>query len=208
MAIIPVPTGFGFSEVTRFQLMRASNQMRSKFTGARQVLVYPFAIWQLEAKLVEADGAKAGRFRSFLAQLDGVANKFRLPVPGYYRPSTIYSTLGPDDGARVKDAMEARSQSLSIWALHPNRAFLAEGDFFTINDELKIVTADVASNAQGIAVVSFKPGLRKPAPAGTPITIFNPTILMHSDDDDAATWNLRPPFRQSTTFSASEAIEL
>ncbi|CAB4131775.1 hypothetical protein UFOVP131_46 [uncultured Caudovirales phage] len=204
MAIIPVPTGFGFSEVTRFQLVRASNQMRSRFTGARQVLVYPFAIWQLEAKLVEADGAKAGRFRSFLAQLDGVANKFRLPVPGYYRPSTGYAGGNPESLNNV----EVRAQSFVMHTLIPNVPFLNEGDFFCVNDELKIVTASVASNQDGRALVSFKPALRKPVNGGTQIVIINPTILMHSDDDDAATWNLRPPFRQNTTFSASEAIEL
>jgi hypothetical protein len=168
------------------------------------VLVYPFAIWQLEAKLVEADGAKAGRFRSFLAQLDGVANKFRLPVPGYYRPSTGYN----GNTTIASGPTEVRSQSMLMGGLIPSQAFLNEGDFFTVNDELKIVTASVASAANGSAMVSFKPALRKPVAPDTPIIIFNPTLLMHSDDDDAATWNLRPPFRQNTTFSASEAIEL
>ncbi len=205
MAIIPVPANFGFSSLPTFKLQRASNVVRSRFTGHRQALVYPFAIWMLEGDLVERDGIEAGRLRSFLTQLDGVANKFRLPVPGYHRPSTgIYV----NQMENVLDGAAARAQSFRLALAVPNVSSLNEGDYFSINDELKLVVSATITDSGGVCSISFKPALRKPVAPGTLVKLLNPTILMHADDDDVASWSIKPPYRQSGKFRASEAIEL
>ena len=84
------------------------------------------------------------------------------------------------------------------------------GDFFTVQDELKMVTENVMSNAQGAAIVSFKPALRKPINAGPAqiVELQNPYCLMRATEDDVASWALAAPVRQSSNFEVIEAVDI
>lgn len=203
MAIITLPTKFAFTRIPEFKLQRSSNTIRSKYTGQGQTIVFPFAVWFLKGTLVDYDGLEAGKIRSFLVQLDGQANTFRLPVPGFSKPMTGYSA-----NAQLKTAAAARASSITIKSLTPLASVFAEGDYFTINDELKLVTQAVAANGAGEATVSFKPPLRKAAAVNDAIITQNPTCLMRALDDDIAKWGVSAPVRQSTPFEAVEAVEI
>lgn len=204
MAIIAVPAKFQFSKVTSFKLQRAGNILRSKYTGQAQRIVYPYAVWELQANLVEYDGLDAGRIRSFLVQLEGQKHSFRLPVPGFTKPMTGHIGNGVSTLAAA-----ARASSISIGATAglTNAAFVAEGDYITINDELKIVTQAV-SLVGANCTINFKPPLRKAAPIGTSVIVQNPTCLMTAQDDDVAGWAVSAPVRQGTSFDAIEAVEI
>lgn len=203
MAVIPVPTNFSFTAITKFTLQRASNIIRSRYTGAAQTISYPFAVWYLEGTLVDYDGANAGYIRSFLAQLEGQKNTFRLPVPGYTKPSTGYSGNGA-----VSIALAARASSLTMNGLTASTPILAEGDYFMFNDELKMATASVSSDGSGAATIPFKPASRKAATVGTTVQLQNPTLYLQAQGDDVATWGITPPFRHPVKFRAVEAITL
>jgi hypothetical protein len=203
MAIITVPAKFSFTRVAKFGLLRATNVLRSRFTGQGQRIVYPFAVWQFEGTLVDYDGPEAAAIRSFFIQLEGQKNSFRLPVPGYDKPSTGYT-----NNAAVAVAAAARASSITMGGAGASIPFLGDGDYFTIQDELKMVTAPVALNAQGQAVVNFKPAMRKAAAINVGITLQKPTVLMHSTDDDVATWGLAAPVRHSLSLSAIEAVDI
>lgn len=203
MAIISVPAKFSFTDISRFALQRASNILRSRYTGQSQRIVFPFAIWQLEGTLVDYDGAEAAAIRSFYAQLDGVKNTFRLPVPGYTKPSTGYIA-----NRAVSIAAAARATSLTVSGGTPNAPYIGNGEYFMVQDELKLTTAPVAFNGAGQATINFKPALRKAVAVGVNVIVLNPTILMHATDDDVANWPLKPPYRHGFNFSAIEAIEI
>lgn len=203
MAIIALPAKFSFTKINSFKLQRASNALRSKYTGQGQIVVFPYAVWMLQGTLVEYDGLDAGRIRSFLALLDGQKNTFRLPVPGFSKPMTGYA-----GNAFVNGAVAARAMSMAIDGMGANTSIVAEGDYFTINDELKIVTQAGATNALGQMVINFKPGLRA-AVADNSVVIFqNPTCLMRAVDDDVAGWGVSAPIRQQTSFNAIEAVSI
>ena len=204
MANVPLPANFAFTSITKFALQRATNIIRSRYTGADQVISYPFAVWYLEGSLVEYDGANAGYIRSFLAQLEGAKNTFRLPVPGYTTPSTGYAL----NTALVSVAMASRASSVTVNTLTPNVPILAEGDYFMLNDELKIATASVSSNGSGVATIAFKPPARKSGAVGLNVYFQNPTIYMRAQSDDVATWGINPPNRHPIKFKAVEAITL
>jgi hypothetical protein len=203
MAVIPLPARFGFSELPTFTLMRASNEVRSRYTAVRQILTYPYAVFMLEGTLVELDGIEAGRMRSFLAKLKGKQNTFRLPVPGYYRPSTGYA----GDGFAQNPAA-SRATSLVLGGMVANVPVLREGEYVTINDECKMITEDCASTSNGQCVINFEPAFRKPVIANSPVKLQKPTILMHSQDDSSASWSIKAPTRQASKFRAIEAIQL
>lgn len=203
MAIIPIPAKFSFVNVSKFTLLRASNVIRSRYSGARQVISYPFAVWQLEATLVDYDSTEAALIRSFLSQLEGQKNTFKLPVPGYTKPSSGYVGNG-----LISVAAAARVSSITVSSLTASVPVINEGDYFMLNDELKIATSSVASNSGGVAVITFKPATRKPVTVGMTVTLQNPTILMHAANDDVASWGITPPYRHNVKFIAIEAIEL
>lgn len=204
MAVIPVPANFSFTSVTRFTLLRATNIIRSRFTGVAQTISYPFAVWHLEGSLVEYDGANAGYIRSFFAQLEGQKNTFRLPVPGYATPSTGYAL----NTALVSVAMASRASSVTVNTLTASVPILAEGDYFMLNDELKVATASISSNGSGVATIPFKPAARAAAAIGVHVYFQNPTIYMQAQGDDVATWGINPPNRHPVKFKAVEAITL
>lgn len=204
ITIIPLPAAFSFTAVKKFALQRAGNTVRSKYTGVRQTVVYPYAIWILEATLVDYDGAQARLIRSFLAQLQGQKNGFRLPVPGHSKPTTGYS-----GNALVNNVagIAARATSMAVDGLTPSTNILNEGDYFMVNDELKIATTSVASNASGQATLTFEPFMRKAVADNTAVTFQNPTILMHMQDDDSASWGISAPYRHKVSFDAIEVVE-
>lgn len=202
MAIINLPAAFSFTSIKKFALVRAGNTVRSKYTAVRQTVVYPYAIWVLEATLVEYDGAQARAIRSFLAQLEGQKNTFRLPVPGHSKPTTGYAGDCTTNGA-----VAARATSIAVQGLTASVPVLNEGDYFTINDELKIATSSVASNGTGQATITFMPAMRKPVATGFAVKLQNPTILMHMQDDDTASWGISAPYRHKVNFDAIEVVE-
>ncbi len=201
MAIVTLPTNFAFSNIGSFRLQRASNTLRSKYTGQRQTILYPFAVWMIEGELRDYDGADAGKIRSFLGKLEGQANSFRLPVPGFSLPLSGYaSNLNISADALV------RSNVVTVSGGTANAAYLAEGDYITIQDELKLVTSLARLDASGNSTVNFTPPLRKAASVGTTLVSVNPTVLLTAADDDVADWSVGPPVRQGGSFKAIEDI--
>lgn len=183
-------------------LRRGSVVLRSKYTGKRQVLVLPYALWIFSGKLVPMEGTNAADWRGFLVDLDGQANKFRLPVPGAVKPSSGYSgTQGLVNG------IGQSGSTLLVDGLTANALYLRRGDYFTVNDELKIVTSTVSASAAGTATLTFKPRLRASPPDNAPIITDNPTMLVSSDSDDAASWALTRPVQHGISLSAIEAID-
>lgn len=198
MALITLPTKFGFSRIERFALTRESNLLRSRFTGQTQRVVYPFAVWEIEGKLLEYDGEEAAIIRGFFAQLEGVGNTFKLPVPGYTAPRS--GNITTDTTVNLAVAVRATSVNLAIGA----GKTLSAGDYFTIQDELKIITV----GKTGSGIVQFQPPLRKAAALGVPVTLINPYCLMHAVEDDVARWGLQAPVRHGLELAAVEAIDI
>lgn len=203
MAIITLPTKFAFSRVNKFGLTRKNNKLRSRYTAQGQKLLYPYAIWEFEADLIDYDGPQAAAIRSFLVKLEGSKNQFRLPVPGYTKPQSGYAS-----NAAVLYAGASRAMSLTVNAPGANVAFLSEGDYITIQDELKMITEPVALNGAGQAIINFKPGLRAAAAVGVVVTLQNPWVLLEASEDDVASWGLTAPVRHGVKIDAIESITI
>ena len=204
MAIVTLPSKFAFQSVESFRLQRSSNTLRSRYTGQRQSVIFPFAVWFFEGTLVEYDGIEASKIRSFLVQLEGQKNNFRLPVPGYSLPATGYAGASP----LVNGATAARASSMSMRGVTANVPIFAEGDYFTVQDELKLVTAAVSSNGTGLVTVNFQPPLRKAIADGVGVILVNPTILLNAAEDNAAEWSLKAPVRHGINIKAIEDISI
>ena len=83
--------------------------------------------------------------------------------------------LGVATGAPMVRLL-ATGASLTSEGWTPNTAgILKAGSYFSVNGELKLLTATVNSDASGRATLSFEPPLRASAPAGAPLLLVKPT---------------------------------
>lgn len=205
MALITLPSTAQFEAVEVFKLQRAGLTLRSRYTGRRQAVTFPFALWVFEGTLLPKVGTDAGKWRSFLVQLEGQKNTFKLPVPGHDRPLSGYSS---NAALQTKGGVTTPAGASAVPVIYgpAGAAFLAEGDYFTINDELKVCTAAVAFNAQGEALLNFKPALRRPVNPFTVLTVFNPYMVMQ-DQEDGTGWGLTRPVQHGIKLKLMEAFD-
>lgn len=144
----------GFGSYT-LKLSRKTAIMRSPFTGTRQALVSPYALWVFSGKFSKQQLLNAAALRSFLVQLDGQANKFKLPIPDANSPLSGYiGNTGLVNGANQTGS----SLTTDGWDI--STLIFADGDYFTVNDELKQVVGYVVSDGSGNATINFKPSIR------------------------------------------------
>lgn len=202
MAVISLPSKVYFNKVDKLQLLRAGVALRSRYTGKRQTVNFPFAMWIFQGTLIPMDGVDAGEWRAFLLSLEGQKNTFRLPVPGSPKPLSGYTgnaTVG-------SGGVAARAKSMQMVA-PANTLILRKGDYFNVGDELKMSDSNVSTNGSGIATVSFQPAMRRAFVAGTAVTIQNPFIYLAADDNDSASWSLDRPVKHGIKLTCAEAIE-
>ena len=83
---------------------------------------------------------------------------------------------------------------------------LRQGDYFTVNDELKMVTADVTSAANGTAMIAFAPMLRSSPPANTVIEVAKPYGIFKLKDKQQGAGNRVPGVFTSYTLELEEAF--
>lgn len=180
-------------------MVRQTGVAQSPFTGAAQRSEGSFALWSLKGSFSEMDDQQISRlWRSFFLQLRGRAGTFKLIIPGTGAPSTGYTgAVGAVNGA------SQTGLTLVTNGWDNSTLVLQEGDYFTVNDELKILTADATTNGSGEVTLEFEPALRT-SPADTaPLTIADPYFIARLEND-APSWNLRAPYFHAFSFEALE----
>lgn len=200
MAIISIPPKLFFTDVEIWN-DRVSVALRSPFTGKRQVRKRAYDLWNFTGDLMPLDPMEAGEIKAFLMELGGQVNSFRLLVPGSKFPLSNYTGV---QGMVNGNGQTGRSVATVGWL--PSQPLLKRGDHFNIADELKVCTANVASGADGSAVISFEPPIRRSPLSGNPIYVQAPYMLLAANNDDAARWTIKPPIRHGFKMSATEVF--
>jgi len=103
------------------------------------------------------------RLLSWVASLRGAAGRFECPHYRYLKPR------GNVSGAPIIGANNQYGAAVSVSGLVPNSTSFLEGDWISINSELKLVTANCQANGLGQAQLIFEPPLRKVVNQGMPI---------------------------------------
>jgi hypothetical protein len=201
LAVITLPSKVYFDKVDKLQLLRAGASLRSRYTGKRQHINFPLALWIFEGKLIPTEGIDAGEWRAFLVSLEGQKNTFRLPVPGSSKPLSGFTGNGTVGAGGV--AVRAKSMLVNATA---NTLILRKGDYFNVDDELKMSDNNVTTNGSGVATVSFQPGMRAAKTIGTVVKIQDPFIYLAAAADDSGTWSLEKPTRHGVKLVCAEVI--
>ncbi|MCE2597197.1 hypothetical protein K6Y31_20700 [Motilimonas cestriensis] len=138
--------------------------------------------------------------RADLADLHGVTGSFTLHHMGF-------DTLrGTGTGAPVTSVVTLGGKALVTNGWGANQIVLKKGDYFSVNGELKVVTADAQTNGGGGVTVLFAPPLHRNVPAGTPLELNRPSCTMRLRDNNQLNFSCRPGQRANITISCVEVV--
>lgn len=180
-------------------LQANTQSFRSPFTGSVQTIEFSGARWVAELTFNNLTVADSRTLSAFLLQCRGSSGRFYLYDHSHSSPSGV-GTGTP----KVKGASQTgRSLNTDGWTTSQT-GILKAGDYFTVNDELKIVTADANSDVTGNATISFEPPLRSSPADNATITVTHPTTIMMLSDD-LMNWHNVPLF-SSFTIKCEEAF--
>jgi len=178
------------SEGYKFHLVNLTQKFESPLTGAVQTSELPGAYWEAIIPYRNLTDAQSRELLGFLDKLAGSSGRFYLWNMAQETPLGI-ATGTP----KVKGAdQEGKSLNTDGWTVSQT-GILLSGDLFTVNGELKRVTADCNSDAGGNATIAFNPALRESPADDADITVTKPTCTMMLIDDRQAIAEFRPkPF--------------
>ncbi|EMA3641262.1 hypothetical protein U2T78_001958 [Providencia stuartii] len=181
-----------------WQLISNTKTFISTFTGSAQTVRFPGSHWRCDLALNNLTDDKSRILEVILAQLDGESGRIRL---------FDWARRGVDNvGAPVVNQPNQTGRSLLTKGWIPNSLVLRAADNITINHELKKVTSDVISDAEGNATIVFSPMLRNPPSVGEKIEVQNPYGIFKLTDNNQGRLRRVPGIFTSTTLSFEEAL--
>ena len=200
MPTLTMPAAPGF-RASGFGLIANTRTFRSPLDGTVRTLEMTGARWQAKYELPPMTHAQAAAWTAFLTDLQGNAGRFYGFDPDARAPRG--SALG---SPRVAGAGQSgKSLFLDGWT-ELETGLLLPGDYFEVNGELKLVTAQADSDSAGEALVAFTPPLRA-SPADNAIVIVDhPKATMMLADDTQAIWDAGRASIYGISFSAMEAF--
>ncbi|KLN97344.1 hypothetical protein [Moellerella wisconsensis] len=181
-----------------WQLMSNSKTFVSVFTGSAQTVRYPGSRWRCDLTFNNLTDEKSRLLEVILAQLDGESGRIKLF--DWVRTGLI------ETGNPVVSLANQTGRALQTKGWKPNSLILRAADNFTINHELKKVTADITSDEQGNAMLLFSPMLRSSPAIGEKIEAVNPYGIFKLTDNNQGRLRRIPGVFTSTTLSFEEAL--
>jgi len=157
------------SEVTPAFLSNAAS-VGNWATEAAQTVARGGQRWRLGYTYRTLRGADRAEMIALLAELDGQANRLRVPVQDNPARGAYGGTPLVDGGSQTGSALDVKGCSLTI------TNWIRRGDMFSIvvngEPELKVCTADASSDGSGdISALAFRPPLRAAPSDGAAIYV-------------------------------------
>lgn len=181
----------------QFGLTR-QDAMLQTFTGRNIAVQQRPAFWSFTIPVVPRSGTEAKQWRAAMVQLANPANSFEATPPGYR--GTQYSQQG---GSDISVSGANLGTQLAYSGADASAQVFRVGEYFSVNGELKIATADSTADGSGDGVVEFEPSLRNPPPDGDPIETLQPVASFRLIAPVGG-WNLSPNRIHSFTLNAVE----
>lgn len=196
MATLEWPAGLRPATLN-WDLKSNGTVFQSPFNGATQTIRFPGSAWVAEMTFVSLDDYEARELEAIIFQLDGYAGRVKLRDYGRIPPAVR--------GAPVVNGAGQSGMALSSRGWTPSVKVLSRGDYITINDELKFVTADVMSSTDGGAVIPIAPMIRQSPANGASIEVANPYGVFRVSNDQNGVQR-KPAFDNGFTLNLIEAF--
>ncbi|NIG74666.1 hypothetical protein F3J34_13810 [Klebsiella sp. Ap-873] len=175
-----------------------SKTFRSPFNGASQTVRFPGTRWLCSLTFTNLTDDKSRRIDALVAELDGEYG--RVKIRDWGRGGRTPA------GVPVVSDADQSGVSLNTKGWTPGMVVLRTGDYFTVNNELKMVTADASSNSSGVAIIQFAPMLRSSPPSNAPLEVASPYGIFKLKDNSQGTGNRVPGVFTSYTIDFEEAF--
>lgn len=199
---LAMPASPGFS-ACRFGLETNTQTFTSPLTKATQRLLLGGSRWVATFTLPAMNAAQAAAWQAFLLSLEGGANAFYAFDPDRRTPrGAATGTPLVKGGSQTGSTLDTDGWTASVVGI------LKAGDYFTVNGELKMLTADATSDGSGNATLAFKPALRSSPSDNAPLTVTSASCTMALADDQQAIWDTGTHLGiyNPKTFSAYEVF--
>lgn len=170
----------------------------SAFTGVQQNVVHPGARWTLEMTFTSLNGYRKNMLSAFLNGMYGRVEAVKV----FDHANEGRPPLGSP--AVSGTGQTGRKLLTSGWL--PNQKVLEIGNQFTVNNELKEVSADAWSDENGFCTIEFNPPLRKSPPNSAELETENPYMIATLDMDGVVRTNSPAGFASFETITFKEAI--
>ena len=199
MTTYAIPTTVGFSSV-EFGLENNNQVFESPLSNSIQVTELTGARWYATFNLPPMKKANALEYIGFLQRLQGRVHSFSGYDPNHRSPSgTIAGSTLLVNGA------SQTGTSLVLDGGANSTLVLKAGDFFSVNSELKMVTADATTDGSGDVTVNFVPSLRASPSNDASITTTNPVCTMKLTGD-STTYSINTSSIYGISFSGIEVF--
>jgi len=173
---------------------------RSELDGTVQTLALPGDVWSGVLTFSNKFDPEARILRAFLSSLRGQAGRFYLSPPGYRQAGTA-------PGSPIVKGASQTGLALATDGWTPSQTgILLAGDYFEVNGELKIMTADADSDSGGNATLNFTPPLRTSPADNAAITTTDPKVTMMLKDANQARWQAQPTPIYALSIAVQEAL--
>lgn len=165
-----LPASFDWS------LQSAGSTFTSPWNQQTQSVRYPGSAWKAAMTLSNLDDYESRYVEVLLVQMDGYAGLVKLRdfgrAPATVKGTPIVATGGQTGTNLVTKGWTASTKVLSL------------GDYITVNNELKLVLADVTSNASGNATIPIGPQLRTSPAVNAAIEVAQPYGIFRLTKDN------------------------
>lgn len=187
-------------DAATFSIQANTTSFESELNASVQHASMPGDKWIFTLTFTNRARQDGRKLAAWLAALGGPTGRFEMSPPDLDQQGTL-------SGAGIVDGAGQTGSTLNTTGWTVNQSALAvAGDYITVNGELKMITADAASDANGDAVLSIAPPLRKSPANGASITVDNPKGKFYLVDDNQAAWRLSAPYIYAISFAGEEDV--
>jgi len=199
MTTYAIPTTVGFSSV-EFGLENNNQVFTSPLSNSIQVSELTGARWYATFNLPPMKKDNALEYIGFLQRLQGRVHSFSGYDPNHRSPSGTYgsSTL-------LVNGASQTGTSLITDGAQASTLVLKAGDFFSVNSELKMVTANATSDGSGNLTINFVPSLRSSPSDNAGLTLVNPVCTMKLTGDSTS-YNINNSTIYGISFTGLEVF--
>ena len=199
MTTLTIPKQTHFRSST-FGLEENTETFISPISNTIQTLARTGARWYLTINYAPMKRADAQVVIAFLTKLRGRVNSLNGFDPNATSP------LGDVSGSTLLvNGASQTGNSLICDGAEASTLVLKAGDYFEVNNELKMVTDDATSDASGDVTINFSPSLRSSPSDDASITTTNPNCEMKLVDDNV-TWSQSVGDIYNISFSGIEVF--
>ena len=155
---------------TTWSLLTNTKQFSSPLTGATQSIGRAGERWHVMLEFSNLHNDDRADLLAFIMKLNGAEHRFTVHDHAYVQRGAGGGTPTVDAGGQTGSTLDLLGGPLS------QTAWLEPGDWFSFDNELKMVTAQCDTDGAGGATVSFIPKIRVSPSALAAVDIVAPVV--------------------------------